>query len=201
MRKIYSLVGISLLGVVGMSVSAQSQQIPNQIDRDAGAISRTLIEGGTISTADLVGGIAASLMDTTTPIEQQISAIEGPLISEIPAPEVNQTIAESLIGDAQTGRYPPRLKINFAEFPLRTIEAANGENSAGRNGRNGATTDSIVQRIQTKLRIAPVDLVVQNRTATVSGMVTTERQRNLIASMLRFEPGIDAVNNELTVGP
>ncbi|MCL2006377.1 MAG: BON domain-containing protein [Planctomycetaceae bacterium] len=203
MRKICSLISVGLLGFVGMSVPMPSQMARAQMDTSS--MIQSMTAGEAISTTDIMEGIAASLMESGTPSETQVSAIEGPLVSEIVVPEANQTVAETLIGDAQTGRYTPRLKINFAEFPLRVIETTNGENNGQnngiRNGRNGATTDAILQRLQTRLRISSFDLAVRDRTAIISGTVATERQRELIGSMLRFEPGIDAVNNELTVSP
>ena len=106
-----------------------------------------------------------------------------------------------------TARYTPRLRINFDEFPLVSListektdsEESNGRSTNGRSARNGATTNVIIKRIQNRLRLPHIDLVVQDRVATVSGTVETERQRKLVESMLRFEPGINSVRNEITV--
>ena len=182
MRKVCTLAFIGCISFTGFAAHAQ---LPG-----AGFTIDSIFQSFTVE------GAMGQFMDTPAPVEQQVSAIEGPLVVEIEVSEVNQTAAEVI--DSRTGLYPPRLKINFAEFPLRTL--ANGANNV-RNGRNGASTDVIVQRIQNRLRLSQINLVVEDRVAIVSGTVATERQRNLVASMLRFEPGIDTVKNEIAVVP
>jgi hypothetical protein len=125
-------------------------------------------------------------------------SIEGPLVVDFEVPEVNLTVVEII--DTRTGRYPPRLTINFAEFPLRSLT----ETSRLNNGRSVQTSTQaaiIVQRIQSRLRVPEFQLAVEGRTAIISGTVATERERGLIESMLRFEPGINSVQNEITVVP
>ena len=123
-------------------------------------------------------------------------SIEGPLVVDFEIPEVNQAIVEII--DTRTGRYLPRLAINFAEFPLRSLTEVSRPNN-GRNVQTGTQAEIIVQRIQNQLRVPTFQLDIKERTAIISGTVATERERSLIESMLRFEPGINSVQNEITV--
>jgi hypothetical protein len=135
-------------------------------------------------------------MTTPVPVGQPTSSIdEGTqLVVETEGPEVNLEVAEAI--DTKTGRYPPRLKIDFSEFPLRSLDS-----TSKRTGEPKTQKDIIAQRIQRRLRVPKIDLVVKNRIAVISGTVSTERQRNLAESMLHFEPGIDVVQNEIAVVP
>jgi hypothetical protein len=46
---------------------------------------------------------------------------------------------------------------------------------------------------------APVLISVQGRKATLRGEVASQRERRMIELLVRFEPGISQVQNELTV--
>jgi hypothetical protein len=123
-------------------------------------------------------------------------SIEGPLVVDFEIPEVNQAIVEII--DTRTGRYLPRLAINLAEFPLRSLTEVSRPNN-GRSVQTGTQAEIVVQRIQSRLRVPKFQFAIEDRTAIISGMVATERERILIESMLRFEPGINSVQNEITV--
>jgi len=192
MRRIYTFICAGIISWTGCTAYAQSQE---GIDS---AIQALAAPDGTLSVANMVGNITGALweaMETTGP---QVSAIDAPLVIQTTVPEINQTITEILIGDERTGRYPPRLRIDFAEFPLRSL-TANGTNN-GADSRNGVSTELVAQRVQSRLRLPEIHLEIEGRTAIISGTVETERQRRLAETMLRFEPGIDAVKNEMTVG-
>jgi hypothetical protein len=179
MRKVCTLVLAGCVSFMGFSVYAQFPMSPAAL-------------GGFATPSFMAESVIGQFIDTLVPMEQQTSAIEGPLVVyEAEIPEVNQAIAEVI--DSRTGRYLPRLKIDFTEFPLRTL--VNGTD--GRISRNGTSTDVLIQRIQNRLRVSQIDLTVENRVATVSGTVATKRQRSLVESMLHFEPGIDTVKNEI----
>ena len=176
MRKICTLICVSVISFAGFAVFMQSAQ----------------------------GQFASPEADGLP----QVQEIDAPIVVETVTPEINLEIASIYIGgDMDTARYTPRLRINFDEFPLVSListekadsEESNGRSANGRGARNGATTNVIIQRIQNRLRLPHIDLVVQDRVATVSGTVETERQRKLVESMLRFEPGINSVRNEITV--
>ena len=121
------------------------------------------------------------------PIEQTITIIDVPLIVDVAVPDVNLGTAETI--DTK-GRYAPRLRIDFAEFPLRSFAPA-----------ETAAVLAVASRIRHRLRLPNLELVIEDRTATVSGTVSAERQRTLVEIMLRFEPGIDAVQNRISVIP
>ena len=197
MRNVYTLVFVGFISCTGFTTYAQPGV-------SIEAMIQSLTTGGPasgISISDVIQDVTGQLMDTSTPVEQQTSAIEGPLVVDIVVPEVNQTIVEAT--DARTGRYTPKLRIDFAEFPLRSLTEASRPNN-GRNGRNiliDTPTEMIVHRIQSRFHVPEFQLTIEDRTAVISGTVVTERERKLIESMLRFEPGINAVKNEITTVP
>ena len=195
MRTVYTLTFFGFISFTGFTTYAQPGV--SVVDE----MIRSLAAGGSasgVSISDVVQGVAGQLMDISTPTEQQTAAIEGPLTIEAVVPEVNQTIVEVI--DTRTRRYSPRLKINFAEFPLRSFTEVNRTNNR-HSIQTGTPTEMIVQRVQSRLRVLEFQLAIEDRTAVVSGMVATERDRSLIESMLRFEPGISVVKNEITVVP
>jgi len=142
--------------------------------------------------------LQAQNMEDIEPIEVPVSAIEGPLFTEAPPPEVNLDAATVL--DTK-GRYSARWKINFTEFPLRSLDptkhTGGGQNAPSETAKALAAT----LRIKNRLRLPQVDIAIEDRTAIVSGTVPTDRQRRLVEMILRFEPGIDTVQNRLTVAP
>ena len=188
MRAIYIIICAGAVGFA--SVNAQSQTFDNME-----SVIQSIAAGNTASVGDIIDDVTRTLFGTAEPAGPQISAIEGPLVIETVVPDVNQTTAAILIGDDRTGRYPPRLRIDFAEFPLRSLDA----DKKHTNGRTAIPMEAVAQRIQRRLRLPKVEIVVQDRTAVVSGIAETEHQRSLVESMLRFEPGIDNVKNEMIV--
>ena len=191
MHKIQTLVFIGCISFTGFAALAQQPGTPITTDDMMGQLLSGSAGAGVTDVA-----AALSAPPETGITEEAVSTIEGPLVIEVATPEVNVSTVEAV--DSLTQRYPPRLKINFSEFPLRSLESA----KRAQNGRNAKMlTEIVAQRIQTRLHLPQLELVVKDRTATISGTVETERQRDLVARMLRFEPGIDAVQNELTVVP
>jgi len=199
MRSVYTLAFVGFISFTGLTAHAQ----PGGAGMSMDAMIQMLTGGGGAGTAfdQIMAEVTGQPTDTSVPIGP---TIEGPLAVETVVPEVNQAVVEII--DTRTGRYPPRLTINFDAFPLRSLAETtypnNGRN--GRNGRNGqvATQAEIVaQRIQSRLRVPEFQLTVEDRTAVISGTVATERERSLIESMLRFEPGISRIQNEIAVVP
>ena len=182
MRKIY-MMGICV-GLLSINVHAQTLE-------NMESMIQSLTSGNTANISNIVGNVAETLMETVVLVPPQTSAIEGQLVVETVIPEINRTGAEVLIGDDREGRYAPRLKINFSEYPLRT--------PTDTHGKRGIVAESLALRLQNRLRIPQVGLVIQERTALLSGTAETERQRDLIELMLLFEPGIDAVKNDITI--
>jgi len=200
MRKICTLICAGTICFTGFAVHAQ---MPGNMDMDS--MIQSLTEGQSVSVDSIIGDLRRSFTGAPGQTEPLVSAIQGPLIVETAVPEVNQTVAAVLIGDTRTGRYVPRLRINFFDYPLRnwtpSKDTGNAANSEG-NVRNGdKSTDALALRIQNKLRIPELSIVVEDRTAIISGTAETANQRNRVELMLRFEPGIDAVRNEIEVVP
>ena len=197
MRTVYTLAFFSCISFAGFYVYAQ----PGGGGLDLDAVAASLTAGGGASGINIdrvVADAQRELMDTSASAGPQTSAIEGRLVVDHAEPEVNRTVIEVI--DTRTGRNQPRLKINFAEFPLRSLTEVNRPNN-GRTTQTGSPAEIVALRIQNRLRVSPFHLAIEDRTAVLSGTVATERDRKLIETMLRFEPGISTVKNEMTVVP
>lgn len=141
------------------------------------------------SISSVVDSISKSMTSTASTAETVKSAVAGTLVvEEQPIPEVNQNITEAV--DAKTGRYPPRLKIDFNEFPLRSVEK---QITAGDSDVHYDSGKDIAQRIKNRLREPDLKIAVKDRTATVRGEFKSQRNRILAETMLRVEAGIDNV--------
>jgi len=195
MRSVYCiLVCAGIISLTGFTAHAQLQGSMDSV------IQALTAPGSSISVSDLIGDVTGALTEAMGTTEAQVTAIDAPLVVDTIIPEVNRTVAEILVGDQRTGRYPPRLRINFAEFPLKSLTATNETNN-GRTARNGTPQEQVRLRIQSRLGLPQLNLEVEGRTATVSGTAESEHQRSLVESMLRFEPGIDTIKNEIIVLP
>ena len=199
MRHVYTFAFAVCFSVSGFTVHAQSGATTESIEAMIQQLTAVGASPG-VTVSDVVQGVAGQLMATSAPAEQQASAIEGQLVVETEVSEVNLAAIEII--DTRTGRYLPRLKVDFAEFPLRSLTEAvpnNGRN--GRAGQTGTQAEMIVRRIQNRLGLPELHLAIEDRTVIISGTVATERQRSQIESMLGFEPGISKIQNNLSVAP
>jgi len=121
--------------------------------------------------------------------------------------------ARSFVGAATTGQ----------EFRRDTIGPAGNRSTANRPGAGRARTElrtsvrlgfthtrrtaakareSVADRIVRLGRLSmptPLEVLIRNGTATLRGVVATERERILAEQMIRLEPGVWAVNNELAL--
>ena len=193
MRKVLTLIFVGCISFTGMTAHAQilGDIFSTQSMFDS-------LQGGGIAPGTDLGNLMDTITGADTTIQQGPTLDESLLVISDPPSNINQTIADTI--DTQTGRYRPRLKIVFTEFPLRSLESVERSNNPHNTAvKTGA--EITIQRIQDRLRIPQLDLAVKDRTAIVSGTVETERQRSLVATMLRFEPGIDTVQNKLIVVP
>ena len=191
MRIVQTLIFIGCISFTGFTAYAQFQGI---LSTDS---MRQTLESGGISSGNVsLSNILEGMRDVDTIVEP-VLVIEGPLVIEDVTPDTNQVITEII--DTRTGRYPPRLKINFAEYPLRSLTRVGRTES--KSNVETTVVATITKRVENRLRLSQFNIVVEDRTAIVSGTVSTERQRSLVESMLHFEPGIDAVQNKLTVIP
>ncbi|MDR1141360.1 MAG: BON domain-containing protein [Planctomycetaceae bacterium] len=152
---------------------------------------------------NIVESMTQKMQSTTNTAESVKSAVEGKLVVEEVIPETNRTIVEAV--DSKTKRYSPRLKLNFAEFPLRPLSGKivgtveNNESADLFEQTNTVITNDIARRIQGHLQTQEIHFEFKNRTARLSGTVKTSRQRELAEMMLRMEPGIDKITNDLVV--
>lgn len=102
------------------------------------------------------------------------------------APNVNTTPATAI--NRATGAYEPRLAIGF-EVPAVAEEAVNAR---------------VVRHLQAIPGLHPanrIEVSVEDGTATLRGVVVSERDRTLVERLVLFEPGISAVRNDLKVAP
>lgn len=154
-----------------------------------------------------------SIQRTKTPTENTMETVktaqdaDGPLVVEETIPAINKEVVEAI--DPKTKRYPPRVQLNFKEFPLRTIarKPATGsqpisdwtatQDFSGKPIKTEA--QKITDRIRDRTGQKAFGIEFQGRRARLFGSVETERQKELAEIMLRFEPGIDSIKNELVV--
>jgi hypothetical protein len=69
------------------------------------------------------------------------------------------------------------------------------------------TTANLMSDIERRLesmpqirRFGPLAVTIEDRTATIRGAVATDRDRVLVGHLVRLEPGVSQVRNELVVG-
>ena len=152
----------------------------------------TSTEGGKeVSLSEDIDTIVKSLSDqpkVKNTEESVQTAITGPLVVEEATPDTNREIVESI--DRKTNRYAPRIKLDFESFPLVRRSSAEMPLPAER----------VAQHLQRRLRLEqPIAVEFHERTVSLRGSVGTERQKELAAIILSFEPGVDDVRNELIV--
>ena len=148
--------------------------------------------GGEMPLTDSIDQMMQSLSEggvVENTAESVQSAITGPLVVEEAVPETNREIVEAI--DRRTNRYTPRLKFDSESFPMARPDTVDLRGTAER----------ITKHLQSRLRLdRPIGLEFQGRTANLRGTVSTERQKEIAALILRLEPGVDTVKNELVVG-
>jgi len=102
-----------------------------------------------------------------------------------PPPDRSATINKPLPPRSPTSLYYPRLEIRFdSPHPPRSRPAA--------IARRLEESDSFRQ-------LGAIEVSVSGPTATLRGEVVSESDRQLAALLATFEPGIDRVQNDLTV--
>ncbi len=90
-----------------------------------------------------------------------------------------------------SGMYYPRLEFDegFSVNSPEQVEANSGQE---------LPLQAIQNRI-TRLAGTNIGLEMVGRLAIVRGQVDSQRQADLLVSLLRFEPGVDEIRNELTI--
>jgi len=102
---------------------------------------------------------------------------------------VNRTLVSPAAGPAAVPRaamYQPRLEVGF---------------NYGRPATKDVSS-ALAARLEAcpeLQRTGPIAVSLEGRTATLRGMVASERDRSLAQLLILFEPGISAVRNELTI--
>ncbi|MCA9023775.1 MAG: BON domain-containing protein [Planctomycetaceae bacterium] len=156
---------------------------------------------------DQTGFIGVSESITPVPV---VAATEG--LQEEFIENVNEAVAIR----TSAGIYSPRLTIAFEPIaPSRSTETRDGieRSLQGRamsfQQSRDVTAPLLVdpaQRVQESLEKtldtgsrAPIEVTVVNRTATLRGFVASASDRNRAELVASFEPGIDHVENQLTV--
>lgn len=119
----------------------------------------------------------------------QSEGIAGPLRNDINANR--EQIAATLLNPPRsparrTGPYEPRLAPAF-DLPAST---------------DFVSSESLNQRVQqlgSGERFAGAKVSLSDRTVLLTGQVTDPRDRELLEDLLRLEPGVESVRNELVV--
>ncbi|MDR2117196.1 MAG: BON domain-containing protein [Planctomycetaceae bacterium] len=213
MKKIiYFIICFTFLSYIFCStVFAQQNDLPDEeIFPSVDDMMKSLTgeQNGEVSLENSIDNIVESMtkkMESTTNTATSVkSAVEGKLIVEEVIPETNRTVVEAV--DTKTKRYSPRLKLDFVQFPLRPLSgkiigmAKNDASAADLfEQTNTVITNDIARRVQNHLQIQGIHFEFKNRTVRLSGTVKTSRQRELAEMMLRMEPGIDNVTNDLVI--
>ncbi len=140
---------------------------------------RDFVGRDTRDTASFVGVVPGG----TTPglVRSAVTNLRDQTDRQVNRPEPTTSAARS------QGPYQPRLELGFAIPPL-----------------DGAVKSAQLTARMARFASAPwlsgVAVEVQARTAILRGVVASEEQRLLAEELVRLEPGIDQVQNELTVG-
>lgn len=141
---------------------------------------------GNRSARDFVG----ASVDRSTFVGQQQAELTGPVVSAVrdlrPQREVNLNQALRQSRSAQL--YSPRLRPAF-DYSSPDGQVVGERIAAG------------LQFIETLQVTEPIEVSVADGTATLRGRVASVRDKELIERLVRFEPGISAVRNDLQVGP
>jgi len=128
-----------------------------------------------------VGAQQATELGTDASITSAIDA--GELIIET-APDANVTAQP--IAPARSGMYPPRLQVGFDFQPRPQSEVSS----------------QIADRLVVALSLDAsnsIEVLVEDGVAILRGEVPAERERRLSELLVRLEPGVVEVQNELTV--
>lgn len=104
-----------------------------------------------------------------------------------PEPNVNQAQPQT-DSNSSTSLYPPRLML---DPELMAIQPAGV----------GASLQRQLDRSAAIRRTGPLEISVEGRTATLRGMVASTKDRELAELLVRLEPGVSDVQNDLRVTP
>ncbi len=94
------------------------------------------------------------------------------------------------------GMYYPRLVFDQSETIIESV--ASSSDSTSEASRAEAYTTELTRRV-TNAGGSNVELVVTGSNVILKGVVDSKRTAELIANLLSFEPGIDRIDNQLSV--
>lgn len=129
---------------------------------------------------DVNGFVGMEQVEIDAPVR---SAVEN--LDVVTGPDANRA-AQSAVGATRLN--PPRLQLGFDVTPPATSRA----------------DAQLTQRLASSLRVGEPNRIavsVEDRVATVRGVVASARERSLAQLLLQFEPGVSRVRNELVVQP
>jgi len=164
----------------------QVGRVAQALDAPAGQIRGTeRFLRGNRSGSDFVG---SDMRDRTTFVGAQAVDVRTPVVSAVQdlraAREVN--LNEPARSSRGNRLYSPRLRVDFAFTP-------------GTDAQLSARLANQLQVTETLNLLAPIAVSVADGTATLRGVAASERDREMAGLLVRLEPGVSAVRNELTV--
>jgi hypothetical protein len=104
-----------------------------------------------------------------------------------PEPNVNQAQPQA-DSNSSTSLYPPRLMLDAELMALQPAGV-------------GASLQRQLDRSPAIRRTGPLEISVEGRTATLRGTVVSTKDRELAELLVRLEPGVSDVQNDLRVKP
>ena len=180
--------GSSLYSGVGQDTSGRSLRSTSLSGGvGAGGLLNQAMGGGTLGGAGSMPGTSSAIAD-----EKRLSAIDegDALVAFADSPSVNEEAIRTL--NAQpAGMYRPRLKVNMADFPPANAKVS------------GIDRRLLVlqEHLQTRLvrSTGSITLALDGETLVLTGSVENEQQKKLLERVVRLEPGVTVVRNELVV--
>jgi len=140
---------------------------------------------GNRATTDFVGADAS---DQTTLVGAQSADMTTEVRTAVEDLRVTRerNLNEQMRASRGKQMYNPRLRVNFA-FATPT------------NREVSARIVTQLQATETLNPLGPIEVLMEDGTATLRGVVASERDREMAALLARFEPGISSVKNELKI--
>lgn len=111
-------------------------------------------------------------------------------IQELEALETGDNTVENVEPDRM---YPPRLVLDFNEFPTHSLT------STSARANMTAQIENAIGRFKFDRSIESVRVELRGGTIILRGAVKSQRLSNLIANVLSMQPGVEAVDNQLVV--
>ncbi|MBN1855173.1 MAG: BON domain-containing protein [Pirellulales bacterium] len=125
-------------------------------------------------------------------VGQQQASVTGQVPTSVEGRQAryqqNANINALRINESLPGIYQPRLAIGFSYLPRMSNEV-------------GASISDVLNGSSRITRLGPLSVSIDDRIATLQGVVATDEDRRLAEVLARFEPGVSEVVNQLVVQP